>query len=71
MLLMLGLVVPDVIGPDYDVRRYATILVNVGTMMAMTIVAAVIRRQAGGVLIATCASISGSWLYMAAVSSVV
>jgi hypothetical protein len=71
VLLMLGLVATNVIGPDYGSRRYATILINLVAMMAATVLAALIRRHVGRVLVASCAWVTCSWLYAAAVSSTV
>lgn len=68
---MLGLVATDAIGPDYSSRRFATILVNVIAMVIATVVAAAIRRHVGRVLVASCAWVTCSWLYAAAVSSAV
>lgn len=69
--LVLGLLNRDILGSDYGFQRFATIFTNLGVMLATTIVAAVIRREMGGVLVAACAWITGSWVYAAAVSSMV
>ena len=70
-LLMIGLVVTNVIGPHYSSRRYATIYVNLGVMLAGTAIAAVTRGRVRCLLVASCAWVSCSWFYMAVVSSVV
>ena len=70
-LLMAGLISADVVGPDYSERRYATILVNLGVMAVATVLAAIAGGRLRGPLVASCAWVTCSWLYLCAVSSVV
>src|SRR5258705_5826286 len=70
-LILAGLVAVDVIGPHYSSRRYATIEINLVAMTLATAVSAFVRARGRSKLVIACAWLTCSWLYLAAVSSVV
>jgi len=71
LLLMLGLMAAGFIGPHYSSRRFATILVNIFAMAAATALAFATRSRVRPVLVTSSSWVMCSWLYLAAVSSVV
>jgi|SRR6266508_4634125 len=71
LLLLLGLVLKNILGPDYSTRRFATIYLNLTVMLMITLWTSLKGSPLRSLLIVVSALLTALWAYLAIVSSVV